>query len=762
MRIKFKLNIRQRILLWVLAPTVILNSIAFLYVSNHAREHAYELTIDVIDSRAKQYAQRIERWLNEDLAVTRTLAAAFQEYRNLPTEEWLVLFRNMYNHVILNNKHVDAYWDSWELKNLDPNWDKDYGRYFYIVYHKNGVLTTKSEMRSMNGNSELYEQLISHPHEMLDEPYMSEMQGVTMATLSSPVRYNNKHIGLVAADITLTRFQNLVNKIKPYPSSNAFLISYGGNFVAHHDTAIFGHNINDCLPEFNKKHDFLAKVQKGEAFHFVDIEQTGRQRYYSVIPVEVGESGTPWALGISVLCNDLLAKANRSYNVGLIAALIFIVIVVAIIWFVADSIAQPIKHITLNLKALSHGKVDRSMLMEATSNDEIGQMAQAFSDSVQGFIQKTEFARQIGEGNLQADVALLSDDDVLGRSLIEMRDNLRKAQQEEQQHQEEAKQSMWINEGLAKFGEILRQNNDNMELLCDDVIKNLVWYLKASLGGIFMAQNDGENITYEMISAFAYDRKRFIQKSYQQSEGLIGACASERDIIQLTEIPQDYIEITSGLGDTNPNFLFLVPLINDEEVLGVIELASLQRFNDNEVKFVKEVARSIASTLQTVKVNSLTSKLLDKSKEQAEILAAQEEEMRQNLEELQATQEEASRKSTEFESFANALNETLYLVEYDLKGMVININDTFLEALGAKRDDILGTHVTKDMVMSEHDNQNFDRFWEALMHGQTRKRTATINCNGTICKLFETYTAVKNEMGDIYKILKIGVDITKQ
>ncbi len=260
---------------------------------------------------------------------------------------------------------------------------------------------------------------------------------------------------------------------------------------------------------------------------------------------------------------------------------------------------------------------------------------------------KTEFAREIGSGNLKAEVSLLSEDDHLGKSLLEMRDNLQKAKEDEEKRKAEDEKKRWTNEGLAKFGDILRQNNNNLSKLSDEIIKNLVWYLNASLGGIFVLNENREtgDKTFDLVAAFAYDRKRILNKSYQFAEGLVGACAAEKDIIMLTEIPQEYIEITSGLGGTNPNFLLLTPLVNEDEVMGVIEIASLRRFEEHEILFVKEIAKSIATTLHSVKVNSLTAELLMKSKEQAEIMAAQEEEMRQNMEELQATQEESCQKN---------------------------------------------------------------------------------------------------------------------
>ena len=145
------------------------------------------------------------------------------------------------------------------------------------------------------------------------------------------------------------------------------------------------------------------------------------------------------------------------------------------------------------------------------------------------------------------------------------------------------------------------------------------------------------------MAAFAFDREKFIKKHVELGEGLVGTCALEKQTIYLTEIPQNYVQITSGLGGANPNSLLLVPLQIENDVLGVIEMASFSKFEKYKIEFVEKVAESIATTLKSVRVNTQTSELLERSQQQAEEMAAQEEEMRQNMEELQATQEESTR-----------------------------------------------------------------------------------------------------------------------
>lgn len=758
-----KMNIRQKILVYILGVAVLLFAIIFYFISSSARDIAYNQSVKLTDSYAKQYALNIEGWINQDFAVTRTLATAFLEYKQMPFEKWQDLIYPMYNRIIQTNPHIDAYWDSWELSNLDPKWDKPFGRHFYIAYKRNGVYTSKREIRSLAGDPPTYGHMKMMAKEIIAEPYISELQGKQMmTTLSSPFLENGKFIGLLGADMILTRFQQLVGEIKPYPNSYAFLMSYEGTFIAHPDSALFKNKITDKCPELISQFDVLNKVQKGKTFNFTTRNAKGEKTYYSIAPINIGNTGTPWALGIVVPINDIMAEANRSYNISMLISFVGLILLIAITFFVTNTITNPIKQITSLLQEVAKGKIDKSMSIKLNTGDEIAVMADALTESIKGINAKTEFAREIGSGNLDARVDLLSKEDLLGKSLIEMRDNLKTAREEEESRKLEEEKKKWVNEGLAKFGEILRQNNDNLSLLCDEIIKNLVWYLNASLGGIFILNENKEtgDKSFDMVSAFAYDRKRFLNKSYHFAEGLIGACAAEKDVIMLSEIPQEYIEITSGLGGANPNFLFLVPLITEDQVMGVIELASLRKFKVHEVNFIKELAKSIATTLHSVKVNALTAELFMKSKEQAEMMAAQEEEMRQNMEELQATQEEAARKTFELEGLVSALNASSYVMEYDINGFVTNINDGYLKLLGIKREEVIGMHHTDGIIMSDHDKEDYTKFWGELQKGFIKKRKTKLKARNETVMLLETYTPILDQHGEVSKILKIAIDIT--
>jgi len=233
---------------------------------------------------------------------------------------------------------------------------------------------------------------------------------------------------------------------------------------------------------------------------------------------------------------------------------------------------------------------------------------------------------------------------MLGISLLEMRNNLQKAKEEETKRENEIKKQNWTSNGLAKFADIMRKDGDNIEKLSYNILSNLVDYVNASVGAIYTINDDDEeDVFFELSAAIAYDRQKIINKQVRTGEELVGRTIHEKLTIHLIDIPKNYINITSGLGDSNPRSLLLVPLLINDVVFGVIELASFNSFESHQIAFIEKLGENIASTLSTVKTNQKTAKLLEESQQQREQLTSQEEEMRQNLEELMATQEEMKR-----------------------------------------------------------------------------------------------------------------------
>lgn len=325
---------------------------------------------------------------------------------------------------------------------------------------------------------------------------------------------------------------------------------------------------------------------------------------------------------------------------------------------------KPLKNLTNSLKEVAEGKVSDDLKVNYRLNDEIGEMSSSVNGLVDSLTETARFAKEIGEGNLQCSYEPRGSDDKLGIALVGMQGSLAKAKELEEAQKEANSKNYWANEGISKFAEILRNNHDNLKEMSFDVIKNLIKYVGAIQGGVFVLNDDIEDDQHlEMTACFAYNRRKMHQKRVEMGEGLVGRCFFEKQSIILKEMPDDYLEITSGLGQKNPNYLILVPLKINDTVNGVLEVASFNELEEYQIKFIEKIAESISSTITSVRINERTSALLERSQVQAEQMAAQEEEMRQNLEELQATQEELEKRARENDQMNKDLEKEKYLLD---------------------------------------------------------------------------------------------------
>jgi PAS domain S-box-containing protein len=373
-----------------------------------------------------------------------------------------------------------------------------------------------------------------------------------------------------------------------------------------------------------------------------------------------------------------------------------------------------------------------------------------------------EFINRLIHDDMETDVSELISSDKIGKSLINLQENLSNNKEEQERRKKEDDQRNWVSEGLARFSEILRKDNDDIHELSYNVISNLVKYMKANQGGFFIINEEVKGKRFfEQTACYAYDRKKFANKRLEWGEGLIGTCVLEKQTIFLSEVPDSYMEITSGLGNANPKSLLIVPLMLNKDVHGVIELASFRKFEKFEIDFAEKVAESIASTISAVGINLKTSELLKATQEQAQVLASQEEQMRQNMEELQATQEEAARQGEKLASFTSAVNHTLIRAEYLTDGTLIYANTKFLSKLGySSNSEVEGKHIST--FINIKDRVWFDSIWDGLsgggrhFEGDMKHVTKTGQDLWTIA----TYTCMRRDDGSVEKILFLAIDTT--
>ncbi len=446
----------------------------------------------------------------------------------------------------------------------------------------------------------------------------------------------------------------------------------------------------------------------------------------------------------------------------LISGLIMLLIAFGIAIFISRATIRPILRLKDFLLVMTRGVLPDEKMKE--SNDEIGDMSKALNKYIDGMRRTSNFALAIGKGEYETDYSPLSEEDALGNALLRMRDDLKKASTEDERRKKEDEIRNWTAQGIAKFSDILRQNNDDIEQLSYNIVDNLINYIGAIQGAIYvLSTNENEEEQYfEMTAAVAYGRKKMVDRRVELEEGLVGRCAFEKETVYLKEIPDNYVRITSGLGDANPNVLLLTPLKLNNEIFGVLEIVSFNEFQKHQIEFVEKVGENIASTISSVRINQRTAKLLEESRQKGEELASQEEEMRQNMEELQATQEESARRESEMQDTIDAINNTLGNFDMDINGYIISANERYAELTFNKSADLIGK---EHRTLFDHEKSNvdhYDEIWEGLKNGIPSEIELKYNTPEGDVWLKESYTPAKNLEGEYEKIVALVTDVSEK
>ena len=305
-----------------------------------------------------------------------------------------------------------------------------------------------------------------------------------------------------------------------------------------------------------------------------------------------------------------------------------------------------------------------------------------------------------------------------------------------------------------------------MQELSYNIIRYLVDYVKLTQAGFFLlhtGEDKGDNGKkfFELTAFIAYDRRKYADKTIEWGEGLVGRCAMEKKTIYMTELPPHYVTVTSGLGEGDPSAIILVPLKSNDVVYGVIEMATLLPLLRHEIEFLEKTAESIAMTISTVRTNMQTAVLLQETQQQAAKMREQEEILRQNLEEMRATQEENERKEIEMKGFITAIDHASISMEFATDGTILKVNDNFLRTFGYKAEEIADQNMS--IFFFKEDQQALDDLLDTINNGETfNGRVRRRSKRGDEVWLLSTYTPVRDSDGEILKVISLETNIADQ
>ncbi len=457
-----------------------------------------------------------------------------------------------------------------------------------------------------------------------------------------------------------------------------------------------------------------------------------------------------------------------------------------------NSFNRDVRFTLQQLNDLVRGTIPRYRLYNVRSqefiiiNDLIEKLSKGLENAA-------KFALGLAENKFDIEFKPLSRQDLLGNALIKLRENLVRAQKEAELRHIENLQRQWTSQGIAEFSELLREHSNDLDALAKAVIAKLVDYTVANIGGIYIVNDeDPENIIIELRAFYAYDRHKFLKRKFKPGQTLIGQCYLEGQTIYMDDIPEDYITITSGLGKDKPRNLLIVPLKVNEQILGIVELASFQIFEKYQIEFVEKIGESIASAIATVKINIRTQRILKETEEKTRKLEEQERKARNNIAKIEAKlkqvqkelekereqlqkvlaernklenelkalkisyEKELAEKQTFIDHLLMAINNTLGFYQLDANGNFIDANAQYLKLLNTTKNQIIGTKHMLFISREFINSGNYKKIWDNLKLGKVVNTTVQYLIEGKIKLVSEVYTPILDENNMLKKVIVLS------
>ncbi|MGD6943794.1 response regulator [Cytobacillus gottheilii] len=321
------------------------------------------------------------------------------------------------------------------------------------------------------------------------------------------------------------------------------------------------------------------------------------------------------------LMNDSLESATNTYNQLLIfiisAVSIAIILIIGVTIWVIRSTSRSINSITKGINDIDYNELSKIPRLEVETQDEIGEIAKAFNY---------------------------------------MADSLEDYNKKEKRYTAEITEQNWIQSTSADIiGAYSRFIT--VDELASYFIKKLTPIAGADLGIFYLKHENGDDILYKQVAAVAGERNSAGRNAFAPGEGLIGQTVLDKKITQIRDIPDNYRMMTTGLGEFQPRSIVMAPILMNDEVVAVIELAGLQYFTNAQVKLIEEVTETLGIAITNIAGRMEIVRLLQESQAQTEELQTQSEELQTQSEELQAQSEEMQTQAEELRIINEQLEE---------------------------------------------------------------------------------------------------------
>ncbi len=451
-------------------------------------------------------------------------------------------------------------------------------------------------------------------------------------------------------------------------------------------------------------------------------------------------------------------KKEHKFSVQIPALILISLLITGIgiffLLFFLKKTFTPLKNLISKIDRLSKG--DNSDDKIQSKNAQIQEVYEKLRRIAKFHREIEDFSVQIIRGNFDTHIAPLSDKDNTSKKLNGIASFLKKKEKENLVREEKTFLQLWTRKGRFEVSEAERNKSKDIKTLGYNIIRAIVNYIDALMGGIYLYDKENEQV--ELLATYAYGSQKHIKASFKPGEGVVGACIAEKKKVILNKTPEDYIKISTGLGSGTPSYLAVIPIIFKDEINAAIEIAFMKKPEAYKIEFIEQLGDNIGTWLNAALNDMKTKELLEQSKEQALKLAEKEQELNKKVDELQKAQEQTNEINTRLKSILSAVNQLIITVEYTPEGTIRTCNKIFSDVMGYTLEELKGQHIS---IVAKEQTDDLLQIIESVKKGEIIKKEITRQTkDGKEKKLAATYSPYYDKDGKVSEILFFAFDIS--
>jgi HAMP domain-containing protein/CheY-like chemotaxis protein/signal transduction histidine kinase len=297
----------------------------------------------------------------------------------------------------------------------------------------------------------------------------------------------------------------------------------------------------------------------------------------------------------------------------------------------ADEVTRVAKEVGTEGKLGGQAEVPNASGTWRALTDNVNAMANSLTAQVRAI---ADVATSVTRGDLSRQIAVEAQGE-----LDELKNNLNQMIVNLKSTTEKNAEQDWLKTNLAKFSRMMQGQKD-LEAVSKLIMSELTPLVSAHHGAFYIMDDENNTPVLKLIASYAYKERKHLGNRFYLGEGLVGQAALEKKPILLTNVPDDYIKITSGLGEAPPRNVLVLPVLFEGDVKAVIELASFLPFSQIHQLFLDQLAETVGVVINMIAANMRTAELLEQSQSLTLELQSQSEELRKQQEELKRSNAE--------------------------------------------------------------------------------------------------------------------------